>query len=154
MGKKPIAHLRVYKGTELNYDSSGKIKNENQSVKIEHNTIGWANFLKYLKPNQFIKVEVERVLDGETFKEIKDIEPFKEEVAAAFSPVKKEVLTADQKRIAELEKKIDQLAGGNKPKDEDDELTKARTEYVKVFGKKGHHSWSVEQIKEKIAEKE
>lgn len=160
MEKKPIVHLRVYKG-ELNYTSDGKIKNENQSVKIQHNTVEWFNFMKYLNANQYSKVGVDRVLNGSTMEPLKDYKEIEEEVKKAFEGQDKEIqLTPDQKRIAELEAKIEGLMKASKPvksdvvvPKEDNELQEARKEYQKVFGKKGHHSWTVDQLKEKIAEK-
>lgn len=167
MEKKPIVHLRVYRGGDLNYTADGKIKNENQSVKITHDTVEWSNFLRHLKSNQYGKVEVEKVLDPLKMNEKTELEPIsdkdkleaiKKEVSKAFNgPENEVVLTPEQKKIAELEAKLDALTNkGDKkePNDVDDELSKAREEYVKVFGKKGHHSWSVEEINQKIKEKQ
>lgn len=152
MGKKPIVHLRVYKGRELNYTAEGKIKNENHLVKITYGTVEWKNFMDNLKPNGFVKVDVEKVLNGDTLEAEKDFSNISKEVRESFDGDQKTILTPDQKRIAELEAKLEALANGNPKSGTDDELAKARKEYMEVFGKQGHYSWSVEQIREKIEE--
>lgn len=160
MEKKPVVHLRVYRGSDLNYTANGKIKNENQSIKITHNTVHWADFKKHLHANQYVKVEVEKVLDGNDHtKELSDISKFIEEVEIAFNgPKIEKALTPEQIEIAELKAQLNAFMSAGKKesikndsKEEIDiELQAARDEYVKVFSKKGHHSWTVEQIKEKI----
>lgn len=121
--KKPIVHLRVYKndGTgSVSYNADKTIKNENILVKLQHLSLEWNNYLKNLKYLGFVKVEVERVVpEGVKAKENehKDKSKFKaiiDEVNKAFKGKEKE-LTPEQKKIAELEAKIDALSK-SKPK--------------------------------------
>lgn len=151
MAQKQIVHLRVYRGEDINYTSDGKIKNENQLVKITHNSVEWANFLRHLKSNRYGAVEVEKVLDGKDHEEVRDVSDIKKEVALAFSGAEKKVLTPEQQYIAELESKLKAIKEVKKDGREE-ELEAATEEYKKVFDKKPYHSWTLEQINEKIAE--
>lgn len=165
-----IVTLRLYRGKET-YNKTGKLTSENQLYKISHNTTDWVNFKKtaaYTFSNaevlafnkQIVKMEEEEVLGKLTpvarysYKEISIPEELKKEVKAIFQGEEK-VLTPDQKKIAELEKKIDNLSNGNREQkpNTDEDLNNARAEYKKVFGKKGYAGWTVEQINAKIAEK-
>lgn len=190
--EKLSVHLRVYRGKTLSYNAQGEVTTENHLVKLEHNTAEYKRFLSMLRANGFIEVKVEKVLniskpvEGKTkdepgyYEEVKDFKDITKEVNLALNPdgAEKE-LTADQKKIADLEAKLDAfMNGGNKAKedskkteivktDEDkkvltdaltnpapanDKLKNARDKYLEVFGKKGHHSWTVEEIEQKIAE--
>ena len=160
---KPIVQLRVYRsngnGNQLSYDGNGNIQNTNQKVTEIYQTIEWANYLRHIRVHGFIKVTVEKVDDpnGKV-----TIEQVQKEVDKAMNPEVEKPLTPEQKQIAELKAMVEALSGGKKAEskdakevvNDDAELTKAREEYVKVFGKKGHHTWSVEQINEKIAEEQ
>lgn len=178
MKTKKVVHLRVYKGNgkdlSLSYDENQNVKNENILVKLTHNTLEWNNYLKHIRVNGFVKAKVEKVLQDGKEVSTKDIA---KEVENAINPVEKKELTYDQKRIADLEAKIDALsnqknnnASDESPGNEDgsndssnetqnngpsneDALKLARSEYQKVFGKKGHHTWDVEKINQKIKEK-
>lgn len=116
MTKKPIVHLRVYKGiggnSNILKDGNGKIQNENHLVKEIYNTLEWSNYLKNIRVHGFVKVDVEKVIEnGEEI----STEAIQKEVDSAMNPVADVPQTPDQKRIAELEAKIDALAnGGNK----------------------------------------
>lgn len=107
---KTIVTLRVYRGAEMLYTGDGKAKNENQPVKIQHNSFEWINFLKNSNKNGYAKVEVEAVnnvsvVDGkETVEPVSDISSFEVEVANA---TKKEVLqktSNNDAKMAQLEK--------------------------------------------------
>jgi len=143
--------------TRVSYDENGIVQNENQLVKLPYDTLEWHNFWKNHRSLKLIKMEVEKVLsakNGKTIEEVSIPEKIKEEVRIAFyGEDSVQELTEDQKRIAELERKIAELTGSKKEQP-NDELTQAREDYVSAFGKKGHHSWTVEQIREKIAEKD
>lgn len=154
---KPVVRLRWYKnngfGNQISRDENGKIQNKNQTVTEIYNTIEWNNYLKHIGVHGFIKVDAEEVTDplGKTTKE-----QVQKEVNAALFPESNKPLTPEQKQIAELKAMVEALSGKKESKIDvvDEDLTKTREEYVKVFGKKGHHSWSVEQLKEKIAEEQ
>ncbi len=168
MGKKPILKVRVYRGTELNYDADANVKNENHLISLEHKSRNWVLFLKNILLNGYCKVEVEKGFtpkgNGE-YDVINDISEFKAEVKEAFDSNIEVVLTADQKRIAELEAKIELLLKKDNDKNEvsekkektddvDEELDIARAEYLEVFGKKPHHLKGVDSIKAEIEEKQ
>ncbi len=106
--KKPIVHLRVYKGLQLFYDANGKVMNPNQIVKLTHDTIEWKNFIKNLTSLGFNSIKVEKLLSGDTLEEIKISKEISEEVENIFKKKETE-LTPDQKRIADLEAKIEAL---------------------------------------------
>ncbi|MBN7804902.1 hypothetical protein JZX86_05925 [Agrobacterium rosae] len=40
--------------------------------------------------------------------------------------------------------------GGSKPAEESDELTKLRSDYAEVVGKRPYHGWTAEELQEKI----
>lgn len=161
-----IVHLRVYRassnGSRLSYDDKGKVQNENILVKLVHQTQEWRNYMKNIQSLGFIKAVVEKVVkEG---KEI-DIETFQAEVDKALNPVA-ETLTPDQKRIAELEDKLNAVLDSQSKKtknpkkeskpveDTDIELIGIRDEYEKIMGKKPFHGWSADELRVKMAEKQ
>lgn len=168
MGKKPIVKLRVYRGTEMNYDANGVVKNENQIVTLEHQSRSWVLFMKNLTLNGYCKVEVEKALTplGNGYEEIKDLTSLKNEVALHFKKEKEVALTADQKRIAELEAKLEKFLENSADlafKEEIKEQVNASVkdeqdrdavvaEYTEKVGKKPFGGWDIETIKQKQAE--
>lgn len=167
MGKKPIIKLRCYRGTELNYDQDGKVKNENNLVSLEHGSKNWVIFMKNLSLNGFCKVEVEKgfkVLGNGEYEPIENLEEFTKEVAKNFKQEKEEVLTADQKRIAELEAKLEAFMNGDSKKETkvaktekvevktESNIDDVKKEYEKIVGKKPFHGWDEATLLEKIAE--
>lgn len=172
MGKKPQVRLRVYKGQKMSYDENGKPQNENQKVTLVHDTAQWKNYLKTLRANRFIKVDVEEVFYAESVKkedgffkdEITEVEgkliaKIKQEVKEAFELPKKQ-MTEQEQRIADLEAKLEALTngatktsdiGGEIPPDDDEDIDALKAEYEKVVGKKPHHMAGVEKLKEGIA---
>jgi DNA-binding transcriptional MerR regulator len=148
--KKPIVHLRVYKGLQLFYDANGKVMNPNQLVKLTHDTIEWKNFLKNVQSLGFNSIKVEKMLNGTTLEEIEIQKEIEVEVADVFK--KKEVeLTADQKRIADLEARIEALSKKEKPEGIN-LLGELKEEYEKLSGKKAHHLWKEDKLVELIEE--
>lgn len=172
MEKKPIIKLRTYRGREINYDANGKIKNENNLVSLDYGTKIWALFMKNLPLNGYCKVDVEKAfkVTGNGYEPIEDLSVYQKEVKEAFNPKKEVALTDDQKRIAELEAKIEAMAGGKKVeekkqekpedkkegdlKNDDTSSDKAtlQEEYSRIFKKKPFHGWTSEQLAEKIEE--
>lgn len=179
---KLIVKMRLFKGKET-YDKNGKINSENQEYKLEYGGLEWSERLKGLK-NLCTRAEVIGVQEEHTelkhkehagkqhpyleysYKDVDDISKYVKEVEAAFSEPKPE-LTADQKRIADLEAKLEAvLNAGNKeqkPKEVKEEvksevdeefearkLEATRNEYLEVIGKKPHHKASIENMTEAI----
>lgn len=183
MGKKPVVNLRVFKGAKMSFDENGKPQNENQSVKLIHDTVEWANFLKNFRANAYVKAEVESVKiidkvkkDGFLVDEVSDydnVDAIKKEVAEAFNSVPQVKLTPEQQRIADLEAKIDALTGGSKkPVEKKEEKVEQNTEpqkkaekpeettkedlveeYTKLYGKKPFHGWDEKKLSEMIEAK-
>lgn len=169
MSNKAVVHLRVYmsngRDKEVSYNASGKPQNETILVKLTHDTLEWANYLKHLLVHGFVKVEVEKAIDG-------DIESIKAEVDEAMNPIKEVVLSPEQKKIADLEAKLDALVNQEPKqearkatKDEEDlhnemldaskeeTLEEVKAHYQKVMGKKPHYKWDIATMKEKIKNK-
>lgn len=169
MKKQKVVHLRVYRGKSLNYDANGNITTENWSVKLIHDIPEYHLFLKNMRPNGYIHVEVENVTelvdideDGiSSYQELKDISQYQKEVENAFK-IKAAPLTDEQKRIAELEATIKRFEsmmngkGGSKQvseeasADDSDELASVQAEYERVLGKKPHHLKTIDKLKQEI----
>lgn len=104
---KPVVQLRIYKGSEKAFNGKGEVLNENQKVTLTYNTLEWNNYFKYIAASGFGIIEVEACYVNEKEVEVSDeIQSFIDNV---FKTPEKE-LTADQKRIADLEAKIDALS--------------------------------------------
>lgn len=170
-GKKPIVKIRVYRGVELNYDANGNAKNENYIISMEYGSKIWELFKRNLKLNGYCKAELDSVWNEESegiYDEVKDVTSYKKEVEDAFDSKVKVELTADQKRIAELEAKLEAFMSSNKEVDikrdtvinitkEDvftgeESIDAIRKEYEKVLGEKPHHMAKAETLLAKIAE--
>lgn len=168
MGKKPIVELRVYRGAEMNYDANGIVKNENQTVTLEYQSRSWVLFMENLSRNGYCNVVVEKAynpIEG-GYEEIKDIAYLTNEVTKNFKNVKEVEMTPEQKRIAELEAKLEKLLGNSADiafkeeikeqvnvavKDEQDRDAVV-AEYTEKVGKKPFGGWDIETIKQKQAE--
>lgn len=148
--KKPIIHLRVYKGLKLFYDENGKVMNPNQIVKLTHDTIEWKNFLKNVKSLGFNSVKVEKMLNGTTLEEIEISSEVAKEVENVFKPKEVE-MTADQKRIADLEARLEALTKKEVPEGIN-LLSDLVAEYQELSGKKAHHLWKEAKLVELIEE--
>lgn len=158
-----IVTLRCYRsqgglsGVVFNADS--EIVNESQKMKLNHGTIEWDNFIKGSRTLGFVKYEVEKVVSSMNRDYSDKTSEFKEEIEKevniAFTGGKEVVLTPEQKQIKELQEQVKSLVEGKSSSKQDiePELKEARERYHKEFGKKGHHSWTVTQIDEKIREK-
>lgn len=170
MGKKPVVKLRIFRGSQMSYDKNGNVQNENQLVTLIHDTVEWANYLKRLTSNQFLEVMVEKVFycdkeknkDGFFEDKISEvdqetIDEIKQEVKDALKAPEKE-LTPQERRIAELEAKLEAFMGGKtkseKKVEKTDDLDELRAEYETLYGKKPFGSWKADKLKEKIAEKQ
>ena len=174
--KHRTIHLHIYRGIQgvsgVVKGENGKVANENHLVKLIHNTIEWDNYLKMLVTNGFVKVDVVGYCDGVNkdgsfqYSEVED--SVNKDVYNAMYGDKEVKLTPEQKEIAELKAQMKELIAGKKaPKKEkevkankeqkenasDEDLAKARQDYMDAFGKKGHHSWSVDHINELIKNK-
>lgn len=117
---KPTVQLRIYKGSEKTFkvkNGENVCINENQKVTLTYDTLEWKNYFKYIGASGFGIIEVEKCFDNEGNevdipKEVADF------VANVFVTPEAE-LTPDQKRIADLEAKIEALTKASKPAKEE-----------------------------------
>lgn len=139
-------------------NTDGSPKNEVIDVKIQHGTFEYYNWLKNAKNTGLNKIEILNVKEknGFEYKEIEIPQEVKEDLKKALTV--EPSLTPEQKKIAELEAAIEELRNArNEPAKKekagnDIDLTEARQRYMDIVGKKGHHSWDVATIEEKINE--
>lgn len=187
-----VLTLRLYRGKET-YDKKGNPTSENQLYKIPHGTAEWDQFkrnvgltftkVELVEVNKQIakRVEVETLSDKKAYNT-----EYSYEKIAITPELQKEVdsilgtpeieLTADQKRIAELEAKLEilmdakkegselpsdpitkeDLDGSKKEESTDgvdaDQLEAVRKLYHETFGEKPHHKTTIETMIAKIEE--
>lgn len=110
MKQQLFIHLRVYRGNDLNYNADGSVKTENHIVVVPYNTREWTLFMQNLRPNGYVKVDVEKVFDNASLTYLEDIDQYKSEVAKAFMIVNDKPLTSEQKEIAELKAMVEKLS--------------------------------------------
>jgi len=171
MGKKPVVTLRVYRGKQMSYDAQGNVQNENQLIKLPHDTVEWTNFMKNITSNGYLKVDV---VNYQFFEkgEWKDSNKAMVEKELEINMTKQTevALTEDQKRIAELEAKLEKLLARDsnkvsvnktkrkiefeeKPKEDKKERENLRIEYAELNGgKKAFPAWGADKLREKILE--
>lgn len=170
-------HIRIYKAkqgvTGLGFDGEGKVLNENHLVKLPHDTMEWHNYLKTLKPNGIIKVDVvgfykstdsdgKFVYEGET-KEVeaaihtalhgaKDAPLSKDEEIALLKKQMAELMGKKDKPVKEKapEKAPAKTESPDKTPDVNEELESAKRKYQELFGKKPHHTKSLEILNREI----
>lgn len=182
-----VLTLRLYRGKET-YDKKGNLTSENQLYKIPHGTPEWDQFkrnvgltftkVELVEVNKQIakRVEVETLSDKKaynteySYEKIEVTPELQKEIDSIFGTPEIE-LTADQKRIAELEAKLELLIEGKKegglsdpekdepktPTDPKPELTAEqieaiKDEYTSLFGAKPHHKKGIEAIIAEIEE--
>ena len=168
MSNKVVVHLRVYQSNgrdnNISFNADGEVQNDTILVKLTHNTLEWSNFIKNIRYVGFIEAKVEKVIGEADFKSIE------KEVDEAMNPVAEVVLSPEQKKIADLEAKLDSMM--NQPKQvekkvkeievveeevtvfEVDEtpktLAQVQADYKDKVGKKPFHGWTKEQLIEKM----
>jgi len=160
----------------MSYDAQGNVQNENQLVKLMHDTKEWTNFMKNLITNGYLKVDVadvklvEKKKDEDGFfrdviTQYDDKEMIRKEVELVFKSQTTVPLTPAEKRIAELEAKINKLLAqseeavivkepkADKPKADKKVMEGLRIDYSELNdGKKAFHGWSEDKLREKILE--
>ena len=158
---KQIVILKVFKGEKISFNEDRSIQNDSQLIKTEHGTNEWKCLMMTLLASGYCRVEVLRVnnLDVD-FSEVENKTTYKKEVESFLNPLEKVELTPDQKRIEELESKLEAFMAGNKVVenvDEDEEekeqrLKVLKLEYFQLFGKEPHHNKKEERLIEEIDE--
>ncbi len=148
---KKIVALKVYKGVEMLQKPDGSIHNETQYIRTEHGTNEWACLMKFLNSSGYCKVVVEDVyfMDG-TKLDSSEITLIKEEVKKAFTFNTIQDLTPEQKKIQELEAKINSLMDSSA--DEKTSIQKLRSEYYELAGKRCSPRWNEQELEQKILE--
>ena len=171
MGKKPVVNLRVYRGIRMSYDENGNVQNENHLIKLQHDTKEFENFKKNIRANGYLKVVVESAVevtriqtedkffvDETTPCEKSVIKDIQAEIDHAYKNEVKKELSEEQKRIAILEAKLEELTKLSiTPKDDapvdKDVLNDLREEYKELNnGKKPYAAWSEAELRERIIE--
>lgn len=111
-------HLLLFWGPAT-YDVNQNITSKTSPVQLNYGSVEWENFMKHLRANGITKAEVQNVYDlskrdGDKYDELKDFDYIQENVDSFLKTPEKE-MTEDQKRIKELEDKINALT--NAPKE-------------------------------------
>ena len=148
--QKSVLHLRVYSSygnnSDLAFNRAGKILNPNQLIKMQYQTLEYDNLMKNIQYLGYVKWEVEKILilnkdlEWEESKEPKD--KYQHELNVAFYGKDEAIKMLDSVDEEEVKEEVKELT----------ELEQAKQDYIDEFGKKPHHSWGVEQLKQKIAE--
>lgn len=173
MSKQVVVKLQVYRGRGLNYNSNGEITTENWEVSLVHGNPEYFLFLKHMRANGFCHVVVNSAIEVESeeigsYEEtpVSDLSKYKKEVDSYFSLPEKP-LTEEQKRIKELEDKLNQLIGKSEAKatkaepsapsapaeaasDMSSEEESVRAEYEVVFGKKAPANKTLARLKSEL----
>mgnify|MGYP003624413092 CR=1 FL=1 len=157
---KQVVTLKVFKGEKISFNEDRSIQNDSQLIKTEHGTNEWKCLMMTLVASGYCKVEVLRVNNIDSnFSEVEDKKSYQKEVESSLNPFLKVELTPDQKRIAELEAKLEAFISNKEPKkeveldnEEDDKesLKELQLEYFELFGKKAHHMMKAERLIEEI----
>tara|TARA_R110000822_G_scaffold41794_3_gene113721 strand:- start:88 stop:600 length:513 start_codon:yes stop_codon:yes gene_type:complete len=159
---KQIVTLKVFKGEKISLNEDRSIQNDSQLIKTEHGTNEWKCLMMTLVASGYCKVEVLRVnnLDVD-FSELDDKKAYQKEVEEFLNPLEKIELTPDQKKIAELESKLEAFMAVNKVVEDEDEegdkiiedgLKELQLEYFQLLGKKPHHMKKAEGLIEEMDE--
>jgi len=150
----------------MSYDAQGNVQNENQLIKLPHDTVEWTNFMKNITSNGYLKVDVENYQFFEKG-EWKDSDKAMVEKELEINMTKQTevAMTDDQKRIAELEAKLEKLLARDekksskkvevkeKPIEDKKERENLRIEYAELNGgKKAFPAWGADKLREKILE--
>jgi len=112
-----VVELRVYKGQALTYDINQNITNENQKLTFDYGTIQFPKNIANLRSMGFCVVELKALyLDGNSVDEFEinkqkvSFDSIKTEIENIFNAVPKVELTPEQKKIADLEAKNQELS--------------------------------------------
>lgn len=157
MDSNLIVHLRLYKGSRILKDEEGAITNENQIYKVMYDSKMWDIAIKQRNlKNEYGVITLEKVVDTKG-NEVKDLEIDGVKIEDLIKSDLKEMLvgtdiplTEDQKRIKELEDKIEKLMANSKK--EESNIDEIRSEYETLYGEKPHHKKTAEQLKVLIEE--
>lgn len=174
---KKFVTLRIYKGSEIVKGENGQVKNENQEVTVQIDSLEFQNYVKHLPFSQYRRVDIVRCFevtngfnDEEGKYHAEDVKAIEtpEEVQTAIESMfksKKVQLTPDQQKIADLEAKLEMLMKAQ-PNPENDKapkisvnepaepslLDELRAEYEALAGKKPNHLMKEDKLQEKINE--
>lgn len=174
---KKFVTLRIYKGSEIVTGEDGNVKNENQEVTVQIDSLEFQNYVKHLPFSQYRRVEILKCVEVKTAYTDAEGKYHAEETEEMQTPEevldviknmfvgKKAQLTPEQQRIADLEAKIESLMksqpnpeNGKAPKISNDEkaepslLDELRAEYETLSGKKPNHLMKEDKLQEKINE--
>lgn len=140
------------------HDGNGQMNREVNNLTLPYDSIEYHTTLKNLNRVGFDKVEFMNAFTSDGEIEGKELEEIKASVEKDLKPVIpktdniKDTLEAQSKLIEEQKQMIEKLLSGKQSEPEDDDKAVAVEYYKEAFGKKPHHSWTTEQILEKIEE--
>lgn len=163
-----IVTLKIYKGKAA-YDEKQNLISENQLMKLKYGVLEWVNFMKSIKHLGISKVEIVRCTDGNK-KDYPEIETPREillDVAKCLVHETAKAETPDQKRIRELEAKIELIANGQSKApvektevteeivigEDNSDIDQLRIQYEELYGEKPHQRMGVKKMNQKIAKK-
>lgn len=166
--KNVIVTLRVFKG-KPSYDENGKLISENQTMKLTYGLLEWTNFLKTVRNIGTTKVVIVKCTDGNdpSYPEIAIPQVIQSDIDDCFK-VPEASLTADQKKIKELEAKINAIAEAKQPvkeyvkeqpkeevviSEDASDIEQLREKYEELYGEKPHPRMGIKKLNQKIAEK-
>lgn len=116
---KTIVKLRVYKGREVLLKADGKTPaNENELITLTYNDLQWKKHLSNLAKMGVCKIEIDSVyqVDKGVETKVDASQELKKEIEAVLKPATT-TQTPEQKRISELEAKLDALVNGKTAND-------------------------------------
>ncbi len=185
MGQNLIVTLEIFRGKPArDFDDPSKVISDHQTLKLPYGGLEWSIFMKNAKAS-FTRMSIKSVKEEtlthtktdktnkkgdqivkrtSEYKAIDIPENIKLEVEAAMKD-QGAILTPEQKRIADLEAKLDILTNGkteasvadastpDTTPDVNEELKAAFDEYEKLFGKPAHFRSGLKGLNEKIAAK-
>lgn len=157
-------HIHIYRKqngvTGVVKNEQGIVQNDNQTVKLTYDTPMYHNYIKHIKSNGVIKVDVlgfiESKKDGKFIyhKEDADLEKATKDIDVALKGDVEVQLTPDQKEVKELKEQVAKLLNKTDSTPEvNEELTAARSKYLEVIGKKPHHTKNLAKLNKEIEDK-
>ena len=165
---------RLFKGKRT-YDEHGAMTSESQTIDMPmYGSLEWNNYIKNIKNLGYTQLSIITISEVTykdrvaSYKEIDEApDNILQELKDAFITKNEKPLTAEQKKIAELEAKLDALLNAKKPNPtmkpktggdgngdvkNSKEIDEAKAEYLKVVGKKAHHLLSIAKMNKEILE--
>ena len=167
--QKAVVHLRVYSkygNTNEIATAGNRILNDNQLIKLTHNTLEWKNFIKNLMFLGYVKVVVEKLHEYKG-SDAKDVtasinDELKEALALESSTMEEkstsnkailerlEKLEAENKKLKENQTNSLETVQDELLSNDNEELEQLRADYLEKFGKEAHKASTIKSLKQKL----